>query len=86
MPIAGSLTGVVLKFEDPVIFNIADIVEKHQLSFPSASFWRAAGAKRILGMRLKMADNDIGILWIQPGFVNDHLFERCCRPNCPFIG
>lgn len=75
MPVAGSMTGMLLKSEAPMILNIADIIQKRQLSFPSASFWRSAGAEQILGIRLKVADKDIGILWIQPGYVNDHLLK-----------
>ena len=75
MPIAGSMTGMVLQSDEPVIFSIADIIQQQQLSFPSASFWKSAGAEKILGIRLKVADKDIGILWIQPGYVNDHLLK-----------
>jgi transcriptional regulator with GAF, ATPase, and Fis domain len=75
MPIAGSMTGVVLQSEEPVIFDIADILQQGKLSFPSASFWRSAGAEKILGLRLRVANEDIGILWIQPSHINDHLLK-----------
>ncbi|MDB4923244.1 sigma-54-dependent Fis family transcriptional regulator [Mucilaginibacter sp.] len=75
MPIAGSMTGVVLQSEEPVIFDIADVLQQGKLSFPSASFWKSAGAERILGLRLRVASEDIGILWIQPGHTNDHLLK-----------
>ena len=75
MPIAGSMTGEVLRSEVPVIFDLADIRRKAHLSFPSASFWRSAGAERVLGVRLKVAKEDIGILWIQPGLITDHLLQ-----------
>ena len=50
MPITGSMTGAVLKSEEPVIFKIEDIIRERKISFPSASFWKAAGADRILGI------------------------------------
>jgi transcriptional regulator with GAF, ATPase, and Fis domain len=75
IPIAGSMTGAVLQSEEPVIFNIADVLQRGELSFPSASFWKSAGAENLLGMRLRVANEDIGILWIQPGHVNSHLMN-----------
>jgi transcriptional regulator with GAF, ATPase, and Fis domain len=75
MPIAGSMTGVVLQSEEPVIFDIADVLQQGKLSFPSASFWRSAGAEKIMGLRLRVADEDVGILWIQPGHINNHLLK-----------
>ena len=75
MPVKGSLTGAVLASDEPVIFNIADIKRNRNYSFPSASFWENAEATEIRGMRLKVADRDIGILWTQPGKVNDTLLQ-----------
>ncbi|MDB5154701.1 MAG: transcriptional regulator, NifA subfamily, Fis Family [Mucilaginibacter sp.] len=75
MPVAGSMTGVVLQSDDPVIFNIAEILQEGRLSFPSASFWESAGAEKIWGRRLRVANEDIGILWIQPSYINDHLLK-----------
>lgn len=75
MPIAGSMTGAVIKSEEPVIFTIKDIIRTNRYSFPSASFWRSAGAEQIMGIRLRVAAEDIGILWIQPGKTHDRLLK-----------
>jgi transcriptional regulator with GAF, ATPase, and Fis domain len=78
MPIEGAMTGAVLKANDPVVFCIKDIVEHHTYYFPSHSFWEAAGAKFISGMKLSVADEVAGILWIQPGQINDALLWGVC--------
>jgi len=75
MPIAGSLTGAVLKSEEPVVFNIAEIIRSKAYSFPAASFWENAAAENIKGLRLKAADKNIGILWMQPGKINERLLS-----------
>ncbi|MDB5023411.1 MAG: family ATPase [Mucilaginibacter sp.] len=75
MPITGSMTGVALRSEEPVIFHIDDIMNQGHLSFPAASFWRSAGAERIMGVRLRVANEDVGILWIQPAQINNHLLN-----------
>lgn len=75
MPIKGSLTGAVLQSEEPVVFNINKLLREKKYSFPALSFWKAAGAENILGIRLKVADEDIGILWTQPGLVNERLLK-----------
>ncbi len=75
MPVRGSLTGAVLASDEPMTFDIAEIKEKALYSFPSASFWEYASAKQIRGMRLKVADKDIGILWTQPGRINERLLQ-----------
>ncbi len=72
MPRDGAMTGAVLLSDEPVIFDIAD-VKKGKYSFPSESFWRKAGATQIRGMRLKVAGEDIGIIWTQPGRINNQL-------------
>ncbi len=75
MPIAGAMTGAVLQSEEPVTFSIQDNIRTNRYSFPSLSFWRAAGASQIMGIRLRVAQEDIGILWLQPGKVNDRLLK-----------
>src|SRR5579872_6733417 len=49
MPVKGSMTGVVLESEAPVTFRLSDVATVHKLSFPSESFWQAAGAQAIVG-------------------------------------
>src|SRR6201996_7095812 len=64
MPVKGSMTGVVLRSDNPsVTSRLSEVATVHKLSFPSESFWRAAGAQDIVGIRLRLATEDVGILW-----------------------
>ena len=77
MPVKGSMTGVVLQSESPsVTFRLSEVATK--LYFPSESFWRAAGAQDIVGIRLRLATEDVGILWIQSGYANQRLLTGLC--------
>ena len=78
MPVRGSMTGVVLASQIPVTFRLSEVASVHKLSFPSESFWRAAGAQDIVGIRLRLATEDIGILWIQSGYANQRLLTGLC--------
>jgi formate hydrogenlyase transcriptional activator len=78
MPISGSLTGAVLRSEEPVVFCIKDIVRSNRYSFPGASFWKAAGAESILGIRLRVGQQDVGMLWMQAGRTGDRLLRGVC--------
>lgn len=73
MPIEGSMTGAVLCSETPVIFNLAEVASKY--SFPGASFWRSTDAENIMGMRLRIAEEDIGILWARPDQMNERILD-----------
>ena len=78
MPVQGSMTGAVLQADKPVVFHLRDVVTKHKLSFPSASFWARAGADSITGIRLRLASEDVGILWIQTGYSNQGILGFIC--------
>jgi transcriptional regulator with GAF, ATPase, and Fis domain len=78
MPVRGSMTGVVLESETPVTFRLSEVATVHKLSFPSESFWRAAGAQDIVGIRLRLGTEDVGILWIQNGYANQRLLTTLC--------
>ena len=78
MPVSGSMTGVVLQSDEPTTFLLKEVATKHKLYFPSESFWRAAGAQHVMGIRLKLGAEDIGILWIQPGYANQRLLTGIC--------
>jgi formate hydrogenlyase transcriptional activator len=78
IPIAGDLTGAVLRSDHPLLFNVKEVLMTRKYAFPAASFWRAAGAESIVGIRLKVAEEDIGILWLQPGQANDRLLNGIC--------
>ena len=78
IPISGSLTGAVLRSGDPVVFCIKDIIRSNRYSFPGASFWKVAGAEHILGIRLRVGQEDVGMLWIQAGRTSDRLLRGVC--------
>ena len=78
MPIERSMTGAVLKSNDPVVFQIKDIILHSTYYFPSRSFWEAAGAKSICGLKLSVAHEVVGILWVQPDQINDELLHGVC--------
>jgi formate hydrogenlyase transcriptional activator len=75
MPIAGSMTEAVLTSDEPLIFSIQEIIEKNNYYFPSRSFWEAAGAESIYGIKLSVASEVVGILWVQPDQVNENLLR-----------
>ncbi len=78
MPIEGAMTGAVLMSNEPVVFRIKDIIQHNTYYFPSRSFWEAAGAKFVSGMKLSVANEVAGIIWVQPGQVNDELLHGVC--------
>jgi len=78
MPIEGTLTAAVLRSDEPIVFPINDIIQQNTYYFPSRTFWEAAGAKFICGMKLSVANEVVGILWVQPDQVNDELLRGVC--------
>ena len=70
-----TITSAVLDSEEPVVFNIEKDIKQGKYLFPEESFWKAAGAENILGIRLMVGDEDVGILWIQPGKINESLLR-----------
>ena len=78
IPIEGTLTGAVLMSNEPLVFQIKDIIQQKTYYFPSRSFWEAAGAKFVTGMKLSVANEVVGILWVQPDQVNDELLNGVC--------
>jgi formate hydrogenlyase transcriptional activator len=78
MPVEGTMTEEVLRSNEPVVFSINDIIQRHNYYFPSRSFWEAVGAESILGMKLSVANEVVGIFWVQPGQVNNELLQGVC--------
>ena len=78
MPIQGTLTGAILKSNEPLVFDVKDIIQQKIYYFPSQSFWEIAGAKSISGLKLSVANEVAGILWVQPDQVNDELLYGVC--------
>ncbi|MCW3106353.1 MAG: family ATPase [Segetibacter sp.] len=70
-----TMTSTVLESEERFVFNIENDIKKGNYYFPGESFWKAAGAEDISGIRLMVANEDVGILWIQPGKINESLLR-----------
>ena len=75
MPLAGTMTGIVIETREAVIFDVDEVRKNKQILFPSYTFWQKVGATKILGMPLKVACDIVGILWIQPGQINESLLN-----------
>jgi formate hydrogenlyase transcriptional activator len=75
MPIEGTMTGALLKTNEQLVFGVEDIIRHQTYYFPSRSFWEAAGANFISGIKLTVANEVVGILWVQPGQVSDEMLR-----------
>jgi formate hydrogenlyase transcriptional activator len=56
-----------------MVFSIKEIIRSKRYSFPGASFWKAAGVEEIMAVRLRVGQEDVGILWLRAGQTNDRL-------------
>lgn len=74
-PFAGPMTAAVLRSEDPVTFNLRELSGTHKYAIASASFWKTAGVENILGIRLKVSEEQIGVLWLQAGKTDMRLLK-----------
>jgi len=72
-PLKGSLTNVVFNAEDTISFDIREVLKSKKYVIPELPFWQATDAGKMLGIRLKVANENIGILWIEPGQINNRL-------------
>jgi len=72
-PIKGKLAHTVLNSEEVVAIELNEINKLKNNSFSEYSFWRAIGAKTVLGSRLRVGNNNIGIIWLEPGQMNNRL-------------
>jgi len=75
MHVHESVTAVVSQSENPVIFNVGEMPMHCALAFAGAPFWKSVGAQKVIGKRLYVAEQDIGIIWQPGGYVNDHLLN-----------
>jgi len=71
--IKGTLTSVVLNAEEPVVFDVREVFKLKRHLFPEFAFWQAIGTDKIIGIRLKVANENIGILWLEHGQINNRL-------------
>jgi formate hydrogenlyase transcriptional activator len=74
---------VVLNSNEPVSFNIEEIM-KREIVPGHIKFFNSLGIEEIIGMALRIGNEDIGILWIQPSeinsfeIVNQNVFRGVC--------
>jgi formate hydrogenlyase transcriptional activator len=77
------LYDVVLAADEPVVFNIAEIMKRETVP-GHIQFFHSLGIAEIVGTALRIGNDDIGILWIQPekancfDAVNQHVFKAVC--------
>jgi len=71
VPQKGSILEQVMLSEQPVIFPVDQLIR-------SGALWVYVGASHAMGSRLRVGNHDIGILWIQPGQVNEFLLKGIC--------
>jgi len=75
IPITGGMAEVVFKANEPVNFDLRMLEKGSMVSSPTAQFWRSLNIMDILGVPLKVGNQDIGVLWTQPDQLNDHLIK-----------
>ncbi|WP_285545506.1 sigma 54-interacting transcriptional regulator [Dyadobacter frigoris] len=74
-PIAGGLSEIVLNSKTPVLFNADELLKQEKISFLHAQFWKSVGLEIFLGIPLRVADENIGVLWAMANQINDHLLQ-----------
>ncbi|MDN3546751.1 sigma-54-dependent Fis family transcriptional regulator [Mucilaginibacter aquaedulcis] len=70
-----SLITAVLRADNPVEFLAHEVIDNKNYSIPSGAFWNAIEAKKILGIKLRVADEDVGVLLIHKGCITDRLLK-----------
>lgn len=80
------LYNVVLESGSPVVFNIDEIMT-HEVIPGHIRFFNSIGIKEIVGTALRIGNENIGILWIQPEQVNcfDQINQNVFKGVCSQI-
>lgn len=74
-PVGHDLLQQVLSTDGPVHFTIATLINYRKEPDQVLSFWQSAGFDELLGLRLRAGNENVGILWIRPGWINDELLK-----------
>lgn len=69
-------SAIVLNSEDPVVFNVAEEVQKNDGSF--AQLWKQSGLTNAFGTRLRVGDVNIGTLWLLTNDINLTILKGIC--------
>ncbi|MGF7039826.1 sigma 54-interacting transcriptional regulator [Mucilaginibacter lappiensis] len=71
------LTSKVLNNDSPIIFNIDEELRKGRYA-PYMHIWKKSGLKNAYGARLRVGDENIGILWLLTNELNIDLLKGLC--------
>jgi formate hydrogenlyase transcriptional activator len=71
------LTSKVLNNDSPIIFNIDEEQRKGRY-VPYMHIWKKSGLKNAYGTRLRVGDENIGILWLLTNELNIDLLKGLC--------
>lgn len=74
-PIKKSFAEVVFRENRPVTYYMEELIGNEEVQFPYAAVWLSVGVNPITGVPLKIGDENIGVLWIQPNRINDSLLS-----------
>jgi len=69
-------SAIVLNSEDPVIFNVAEEVQKNDGSF--AQLWKDSGLSSAFGTRLRVGDVNLGTMWLLTNGINLTILKGIC--------
>lgn len=69
-------TAIVLNSEGPVIFNVAEEVQKDDGSF--AQLWKNMGLANAFGVPLRVGDVNLGTLWLLSNEINPTILKGIC--------
>ena len=71
--IHGGLTEIVVNSGTPVLFNLQDL--SNETAHNPGFFWQTIGLESLLGVPLKVGNENIGVLWTCPDKVKEELLQ-----------
>jgi len=77
IPINDGLQKRVLNSDIPLLFNVDREIQRGVTS-PYLQYWKRVGYKTTVGIRLRNAETDLGILWLGTEEVNIPLLQGIC--------
>lgn len=64
--VKSGIAGVVFRAGVPVAFDFLHLPPEVEITEEAVNFWVAVGLRNMLGVPLRIADKNVGILWLQP--------------------
>ena len=77
LKVEGSLAQSVLQSEEPMIFEIKDLLNR-QFIPDEAIFWKKSGYKEIIGVRLRTGNQNLGLIWLEAVSFKADLLKAIC--------